>query len=76
MFPDCPGMSDPTEFLYQALASPKGIILETDNQSVLMLSLIEAKKLVEDFASIKIVAPAGRPTQVWLVKDENGSRSL
>lgn len=59
------------EFLYQALASPKGIILDTTDQSSLMLALIEAKKLDSDFSSIEIVAPKGRPNQVWLINGKS-----
>jgi len=58
------------EYLYQALASPKGIILRTNNQMALSSALWQEKLArPEDFRSIAIICPKARPGEVWLVKE-------
>jgi hypothetical protein len=59
------------EYLYQALASPKGIILRTSNQMALSSALwLEKLAMPEDFKTIQIVCPKQRPGEVWLLKEQ------
>lgn len=60
---------DLIEWLHRALASPRGLILESTQASRLAAMLIQAKRESYDFDPIQIVCPAGRPNQVWLVKN-------
>jgi len=56
------------EWLYQALSSPKGIILQTEQPAALMAALIAAKATSHEFFSIKVIALEERG-QVWLIKE-------
>ena len=60
--------SDMIEWLFRALSSPKGIILETETPQAILSLLLEAKATSHEFMSIRLFALEERG-QVWLVKD-------
>jgi hypothetical protein len=61
-------MNDLAEFLYQAYASPLGIILETDDPERLRQKLYAIRKGNPDFAVLSFVISPLNPGDLWILK--------